>query len=101
MLLVEQPGYQEDKQGHPFVGPAGRVLDRALSEAGLDRRDVYVTNVIKHFKWAPRGKRRLHQKPNAREIGACRPWLDAELAVMRPRALVLLGATAAKALLGA
>ena len=100
MMVGEQPGDQEDKQGQPFVGPAGRVLDRAIEAAGLDRRDVYVTNAVKHFKWAPRGKRRLHVKPAAREIAACRPWLDGELAAVRPELLVCLGAVAAQALLG-
>jgi DNA polymerase len=100
ILLGEQPGDAEDKAGRPFVGPAGKLLDRALEEAGIDRKLVYVTNVVKHFKWVPRGKRRLHEKPNAREIAACRPWLEAELAVVRPRVLVCLGATAAQALLG-
>src|SRR6266404_4433948 len=83
MLVGEQPGDQEDKQGRPFVGPAGRLLDQALVAAGIDRGDVYVTNAVKHFKWEPRGKRGIHQKPNAREIAACRPWLDAELAEVR------------------
>jgi DNA polymerase len=100
LLVGEQPGDYEDKAGRPFVGPAGKLLDRALAEAGIDRRDVYVTNVVKHFKWEPRGKRRIHQKPNAEEIGACLPWLEAELAVVKPKLLVCLGATAAQALLG-
>ena len=100
MLVGEQPGDQEDKQGHPFVGPAGRLLDDALEAAGLDRTQVYITNVVKHFKWMARGKRRIHKKPNMSEIRACRPWLDAEIALVRPRALVCLGATAAQALLG-
>jgi DNA polymerase len=100
VFLGEQPGDSEDKAGRPFVGPAGKLLDRALEEAGIDRKLVYVTNVVKHFKWTPRGKRRLHEKPNAREIAACRPWLEAELAVVKPRVLVCLGATAAQALLG-
>jgi DNA polymerase len=100
MLVGEQPGNEEDLAGHPFVGPAGRLLDKALAAAGIDRRDVYVTNAVKHFKWEQRGKRRIHQKPNAGELRACRPWLEAELRVVRPRALVLLGATAAQALLG-
>ncbi len=100
MLVGEQPGDQEDLTGHPFVGPAGRLLDRALTEAGIDRAAVYVTNVVKHFKWEPRGKRRIHKKPAAREIAACRPWLDTEIALVRPRALICLGATAAQALLG-
>src|SRR5438045_8261532 len=96
----EQPGDSEDKIGRAFVGPAGKLLDRPLEEAGIDRKLVYVTNVVKHFKWTPRGKRRLHEKPNAREIAACRPWLEAELAVLKPDVLVCLGATAAQALLG-
>jgi len=100
MFVGEQPGDQEDLAGRPFVGPAGRLLDRALADAGIDRADVYVTNVVKHFKWEPRGKRRIHKKPNATEIGACRPWLDAELAVVKPQLVVCLGATAAQALLG-
>jgi len=100
IFLGEQPGDSEDKAGRPFVGPAGKLLDRALEEAGVDRKLVYVTNVVKHFKWTPRGKRRLHEKPNAREIAACRPWLEAELAVVQPEVLVCLGATAAQALLG-
>jgi uracil-DNA glycosylase len=101
MLVGEQPGDQEDRAGEPFVGPAGRLLDRALEEAGIDRDDAYVTNAVKHFKWkAGRGKRRLHQKPDAAEVRACRPWLEAELAVVRPKLLVLMGATAAQALLG-
>ncbi len=100
VFVGEQPGDQEDKQGRPFVGPAGRVLDQALAAAGIDRSDVYVTNVVKHFKWVPRGKRRIHQKPNAREIAACRPWLDGELAALHPLVVVCLGATAAQALLG-
>jgi uracil-DNA glycosylase family protein len=101
MLVGEQPGNDEDVHGRPFVGPAGRLLDTALAAVGIDRRTVYVTNVVKHFKWEPRGTRRIHQKPNAREIAACRPWLDAELAVVHPDVLVCLGATAAQALLGA
>jgi DNA polymerase len=100
MFVGEQPGDREDIEGKPFVGPAGRLLDRALEEAGIDRASVYVTNVVKHFKWKPRGKKRLHQKPNAAEIEACRPWLDAEVAVVRPSIIVCLGATAAQALLG-
>jgi DNA polymerase len=100
MMVGEQPGDAEDIAGHPFVGPAGRVLDKALVEAGIDRSRVYVTNVVKHFKWEPRGKRRIHAKPNAAEIGACRPWLETEIALVRPRVLVCLGATAAQALLG-
>ena len=100
MLVGEQPGDAEDLAGHPFVGPAGKLLDRALEEAGIDRSRVYVTNVVKHFKWEARGKRRIHAKPNAAEIGACRPWLETELALVKPRVLVCLGATAAQALLG-
>jgi uracil-DNA glycosylase len=100
MMVGEQPGDVEDRLGRPFVGPAGKMLDRALEEAGIDRDLVYVTNVVKHFKWSERGKRRIHEKPNAREIAACRPWLDAELFVVKPRVLVCLGATAAQALLG-
>ena len=100
MLVGEQPGDAEDIAGHPFVGPAGKLLDRALEEAGIDRRIVYVTNVVKHFKWEPRGKRRIHAKPNAAEVAACRPWLETEIALVKPRVLVCLGATAAQALLG-
>jgi DNA polymerase len=100
MLVGEQPGDAEDLAGHPFVGPAGKLLNRALQDAGIDRADVYVTNVVKHFKWEPRGKRRIHKKPNAREIAACRPWLDIEIALVKPRAIVCLGATAAQSLLG-
>ena len=100
MFVGEQPGDREDREGKPFVGPAGHVLDEALEEAGIDRRHVYITNAVKHFKWKPQGKRRLHQKPNAAEINACRPWLDAEIAMVKPHLLVLLGATAAQALLG-
>jgi uracil-DNA glycosylase len=100
MFVGEQPGDQEDLAGKPFVGPAGQLLDEALVDAGIDRTTVYVTNVVKHFKWQGRGKRRIHQKPNWSEIAACRPWLDAELAVVEPRVLVCLGATAAQALLG-
>jgi DNA polymerase len=100
MFVGEQPGDQEDLAGKPFVGPAGRLLDEALVDAGIDRKTVYVTNVVKHFKWQARGKRRIHQKPNWSEIAACRPWLEAELAVVEPRVLVCLGATAAQALLG-
>jgi uracil-DNA glycosylase len=100
MLVGEQPGDAEDLAGHPFVGPAGRLLDTALEAAGIDRTLVYVTNVVKHFKWEPRGKRRIHAKPNAAEIGACRPWLETEIALVKPRVLVCLGATAAQALLG-
>ena len=100
MMVGEQPGDAEDIAGHPFVGPAGKLLDRALEDAGIDRRDVYVTNVVKHFKWEPRGKRRIHAKPNSAEITACRPWLETEIALVKPRVLVCLGATAAQALLG-
>ena len=100
MFVGEQPGDQEDRAGQPFVGPAGRVLDEALVEAGIDRSTTYVTNAVKHFKWQARGKRRIHQKPNWAEMTACRPWLEAELAVVKPRVLVLLGATAAQSLLG-
>jgi uracil-DNA glycosylase len=100
MFVGEQPGDQEDRAGKPFVGPAGRLFDEALEEAGIDRKAVYVTNAVKHFKWQARGKRRIHQKPNWTELTACRPWLEAELAVVKPRVLVLLGATAAQSLLG-
>jgi len=100
LFVGEQPGDQEDLQGKPFVGPAGKLFDKALEDAGIDRSQVYVTNVVKHFKWQARGKRRIHQKPNWSEIAACRPWLEAELEVVRPRVLVCLGATAAQALLG-
>ena len=100
MLVGEQPGHEEDLAGRPFVGPAGRLLDRALEAAGLDRTRVYVTNVVKHFNWEPRGKWRIHKKPTAWEIRACRPWLASELAAVRPRAIVCLGATAAQTLLG-
>jgi uracil-DNA glycosylase family protein len=100
MMVGEQPGDAEDLAGHPFVGPAGKLLDRALAEAGIDRARVYLTNVVKHFKWEPRGKRRIHKKPNAAEIGACRPWLETEIALTRPHVIVCLGATAAQALLG-
>jgi uracil-DNA glycosylase family protein len=100
VLVGEQPGDREDREGEPFVGPAGRLLDRGLDEAGIDRNLAYVTNVVKHFKWRPAGKRRIHQKPDAQEVAACRPWLDAELAVLHPRIVVCLGATAAQALLG-
>src|SRR3954470_14533524 len=100
MLVGEQPGDREDIEGHPFVGPAGRVLDDVLEQAGIVRADVYVTNVVKHFNYKQRGKRRIHQKPDAAEIGACRPWLAAELDAVRPTALVALGATAAQALFG-
>jgi DNA polymerase len=100
VFVGEQPGDQEDLQGRPFVGPAGKLFDNALEDAGIERSQVYVTNVVKHFKWQARGKRRIHQKPNWSEIAACRPWLDAELEVIKPRVLVCLGATAAQALLG-
>lgn len=102
MLVGEQPGDKEDLAGHPFVGPAGRILDEALAQAGIDKSEVYVTNAVKHFNWAPdeRGKRRIHKKPRYSEIQACRPWLDAEIAVTRPQVIVCLGATAAQALLG-
>lgn len=100
MLVGEQPGNDEDLAGEPFVGPAGRLLDRALLDAGINRKHCYVTNVVKHFKWVPRGKRRIHDKPNAREVAACRPWLTAEIEVVNPRVIVCLGATAAQALLG-
>src|SRR5712691_2838979 len=100
LLVGEQPGNEEDLTGKPFVGPAGRLLDEALVEAGIDRSRVYVTNVVKHFKWEPRGKRRIHKKPNAQEIAACRPWLRAEIALINPKVIVVLGATAAQALLG-
>jgi DNA polymerase len=104
LFIGEQPGDQEDRDGHPFVGPAGRLLSAALASAGIDRRQTYVTNAVKHFKWIPaggRGKRRLHQKPNAREIAACRPWLLAEIDAVQPELIVCLGATAAQSLLGA
>jgi uracil-DNA glycosylase len=100
MLVGETPGDREDLAGRPFVGPAGKLLDRCLAEAGIERKSAYVSNAVKHFKWVPRGKRRIHAKPNAMEIQACKPWIEAEIAVMRPRVLVLLGATAAQALLG-
>ena len=100
VLVGEQPGDREDREGRPFVGPAGRVLDDALAQAGVDRSAAYVTNAVKHFKWTARGKRRIHAKPNAAEVAACRPWLEAELEVIRPAVLVCLGATAAQALLG-
>ena len=100
MLVGEQPGHEEDLAGLPFVGPAGRILDRALEEAGIDRRRAYVTNVVKHFKWEAKGKRRIHAKPSQLEISACLPWLEAELELVKPAALVCLGATAAQALLG-
>jgi DNA polymerase len=100
MLVGEQPGDKEDLAGKPFVGPAGRILDEALAAAGIDRSEVYLTNAVKHFKWIPKGERRLHQKPNRGEIVACHPWLDAEIEIVKPTALVLLGATAAQAVLG-
>jgi uracil-DNA glycosylase len=100
MMIGEQPGDQEDKQGRPFVGPAGKLLDRALEEAEIDRSKVYVTNAVKHFKWEPRGKQRIHKKPSMKEINACRPWLDAELETVKPKLIVALGATAAQGLLG-
>jgi DNA polymerase len=100
MLVGEQPGDQEDLAGAPFVGPAGKLLDRALDEAGIDRRKAYVTNAVKHFKWKARGKRRIHDKPTWTEQMACRPWLDAEIAIVKPRALVLMGATAGQSMLG-
>jgi DNA polymerase len=100
VLVGEQPGNEEDLAGEPFVGPAGRLLDRALTEAGIGRGQAYVTNVVKHFKWEPQGKRRIHKKPSAREIAACRPWLDLELESLHPKVLICLGATAAQALLG-
>jgi uracil-DNA glycosylase family protein len=100
IFVGEQPGHQEDIQGRPFVGPAGKLLDKALAEAGIARSDVYVTNAVKHFKWEPRGKRRIHKKPNTMEITACRPWIDAEIDVIKPDVVVCLGATAAQALLG-
>jgi uracil-DNA glycosylase family protein len=100
VFVGEQPGDKEDLAGKPFVGPAGRVFDEGLAAAGIDRRLAYVTNAVKHFKWEARGKRRIHQKPNAAELAACRPWLDAELEAVRPNVLVLMGATAAQALLG-
>jgi len=100
MFVGEQPGDQEDRQGEPFVGPAGALLDKALEEAGIPRADVYLTNAVKHFKWEPRGKRRIHKKPRASEIKACRPWLEAELRAVKPQILVCLGATAAQSVLG-
>ncbi len=100
MLIGEQPGDSEDLTGKPFVGPAGQLMDRALVEAGIDRKEVYVTNVVKHFKWEPRGKRRIHQKPNSRDIAACRPWLEAELRLVKPAVVVCLGATAAQTIFG-
>jgi len=100
LFVGEQPGNEEDLTGKPFVGPAGRLFDDALEEAGIDRKQTYVTNVVKHFKWEPRGKRRIHKKPNALEIKSCRPWLEAEIAFVKPKVIVALGATAAQALLG-
>jgi DNA polymerase len=100
VLVGEQPGDREDIEGHPFVGPAGHLLDRALERAGIDRGDAFLTNAVKHFKYTQRGKRRIHERPNAAEVAACRPWLDAELSLIKPRALVALGAVAAQALLG-
>ena len=100
MFVGEQPGNEEDLEGRPFVGPAGRLLDQALEEAGIDRGEAYVTNAVKHFKWEPRGKRRIHQKPNWGEMTACKPWLEAEIELVRPKVIVALGATAAQTLLG-
>ena len=100
LFVGEQPGNEEDLTGKPFVGPAGKLFDNALEEAGIDRKQTYVTNVVKHFKWEPRGKRRIHKKPNAVEIAACRPWLEAEIALVKPEVIVALGATAAQALFG-
>ena len=100
MFVGEQPGNEEDLTGKPFVGPAGRLFDNALEEAGIDRKQTYVTNVVKHFNWEPRGKRRIHKKPNAVEIAACRPWLESEILVVKPEVIVALGATAAQSLLG-
>lgn len=100
MFIGEQPGNEEDLTGKPFVGPAGRLFDEALAEAGIDRQQAYVTNVVKHFKWEPRGKRRIHKKPNSLEIAACHPWLEAEVALIKPEIIVALGATAAQTLLG-
>jgi len=100
MLVGEQPGDQEDRQGRPFVGPAGRMLDRAIADAGIDRKEVFVTNAVKHFKFEPRGKRRLHKRPSAGEVDACRWWLDRERAIVKPRVIVALGATAARGVLG-
>jgi DNA polymerase len=100
MLVGEQPGDYEDLAGKPFVGPAGKIMDKALDEAGIDRSEVYVTNAVKHFKWEPRGKRRIHQKPNSREIAACRPWLQAELRIVKPKLVVAMGATAAQTIFG-
>jgi len=100
MFVGEQPGDQEDIQGRPFVGPAGKILDKALAEAGIDRKEIYVTNAVKHFKWEPRGKRRIHKKPNTMEIMACKPWIESEIEAIQPEVIVCLGATAAQALLG-
>ena len=100
MLVGEQPGDYEDVAGKPFVGPAGKIMDRALEEAGIDRSQVYVTNAVKHFKWEPRGKRRIHKKPNSREIAACRPWLEAEVRIVKPKLVVAMGATAAQTIFG-
>jgi DNA polymerase len=100
MLVGEQPGDMEDRQGHPFVGPAGRLLDKALAEARIPRDDVYITNAVKHFKWIQRGKRRLHQKPPIRQVTACKPWLEAEIVAIHPKVVVCLGATAAQSLVG-
>jgi uracil-DNA glycosylase family protein len=100
LFVGEQPGNEEDLTGHPFVGPAGRLFNDALAAAGIDRAQTYVTNIVKHFKWEPRGKRRIHKKPNSSEITACRPWLEAEIALVKPKVIVCLGATAAQALLG-
>lgn len=100
VFVGEQPGDSEDRAGHPFIGPAGQLLNRALAEAGINRESAYVTNAVKHFKWEPRGKRRLHSKPNGREINACKPWLAAELTCLRPKVLVLLGSTAVQSVLG-
>ena len=100
MLIGEQPGESEDVAGKPFVGPAGKIMNRALKEAGIDRKGVYVTNAVKHFKWEPRGKRRIHQKPNSREVAACRPWLEAELRLVKPKLVIALGSTAGQAIFG-
>jgi DNA polymerase len=100
LFVGEQPGHEEDLTGHPFVGPAGRLFDDALEAAGIDRAQTYVTNVVKHFKWEPRGKRRIHKKPNSSEIAACRPWLEAEISLIKPTIIVCLGATASQSLLG-
>jgi DNA polymerase len=100
LFIGEQPGDKEDLEGRPFVGPAGNLLNTALEQAGIDRREVYVTNAVKHFKWEPRGKRRIHEKPNATEVAACRPWLDGEISAIQPEIVVCLGATAAQAIMG-